>query len=232
MCIQIKLASFELHEISMFLSDCPLAGFSVYNDQRANVWKVWSGSVILSVFYQPLRVSQWHSHTVFGSFAADDKCVQECEEGFYADEESQECEACHEDCETCLGPNYDDCNSCDDGTQLLSGECVAESQLCDDNSFLNGAFIYLGLRTWLTTASMPVLARPPPRCLPLVHALPSLACPHAPGEPPYPLLTTLLSLAGDEECEPCHPSCRTCSGPGKNNCDSCEKGILIIIFYS
>ncbi|KAJ8285410.1 hypothetical protein GJAV_G00026500 [Gymnothorax javanicus] len=70
-------------------------------------------------------------------FLSDDQCVHECEPGFYGDEESQECEACHRDCRTCSGPNFDDCDTCEEGVTLSEGQCVVLRKTCPENSFLN-----------------------------------------------------------------------------------------------
>ncbi|KAI1900130.1 hypothetical protein AGOR_G00046850 [Albula goreensis] len=74
-------------------------------------------------------------------FLSDGKCVPQCNEGFYGDEESQECETCHPECQTCGGPNYDDCDSCEEGVTLVNGECVIVRKTCPSNSFLNDWFL-------------------------------------------------------------------------------------------
>ncbi|KAJ8413952.1 hypothetical protein AAFF_G00065500 [Aldrovandia affinis] len=100
-----------------------------------------------------------------GLFLSDDKCVKECVEGFYGDEESQECEPCHSECRTCGGPNYDDCDTCEEGVTLVEGKCVVVRKTCPENSFLTDANV----------------------------------------------------------CAECHPSCKSCSGAGKNQCNTCER---------
>lgn len=55
--------------------------------------------------------------------------MDDCEEGFFVDEESRECEPCHRNCRTCTGPRHDDCDSCKDGFVLKDGECSEGRQL-------------------------------------------------------------------------------------------------------
>ncbi|XP_034396742.1 proprotein convertase subtilisin/kexin type 5-like [Cyclopterus lumpus] len=74
-----------------------------------------------------------------GFFGFDDKCVDHCQEGFFVDEESRDCEPCHRTCRTCGGPQYDDCDSCEEGFMLKSGECLEGRQLssCTETHFTN-----------------------------------------------------------------------------------------------
>lgn len=84
----------------------------------------------------------------------DGECVEQCKEGFFVDEESQECEPCHRMCRTCGGPNYDDCDySCEDDFTLKDGECVDNhSASCPDKHFLNSK-ASSDLHTYLTNIS-------------------------------------------------------------------------------
>ncbi|KAM3849768.1 proprotein convertase subtilisin/kexin type 5-like, partial [Diretmus argenteus] len=106
-----------------------------------------------------------------GFYISDGECVQHCREDFFVDEEGQECEPCHRACRTCGGPNYDDCDSCEDGFTLKAGECLDDRDFasCPDKYFRNSK----------------------------------------------------------GECERCHSSCKTCSAPGKEDCNSCDSGHLL-----
>lgn len=75
----------------------------------------------------------------FNLCSSDDKCVDHCKEGFYVDEESRECEPCHRACRTCGGPQYDDCDSCEEELTLKNGECLESRQLasCPEKQFRN-----------------------------------------------------------------------------------------------
>ncbi|XP_067378152.1 proprotein convertase subtilisin/kexin type 5b isoform X1 [Channa argus] len=74
-----------------------------------------------------------------GFYAFDGVCVDHCKEGFFADEESRDCEPCHRACRTCGGPQYDDCDSCEDEFTLEKGECLKENYLapCPVKHFRN-----------------------------------------------------------------------------------------------
>lgn len=65
--------------------------------------------------------------------------MDHCKEGFFVDEESQDCEPCHRACRTCGGPRFDDCDSCEDGVTLKSGECLEGEQFssCPEKHFRN-----------------------------------------------------------------------------------------------
>ncbi|XP_051950681.1 proprotein convertase subtilisin/kexin type 5-like [Xyrauchen texanus] len=73
-----------------------------------------------------------------GFFLSDGTCVETCNEGFYGDMR-QECEPCHPMCRSCGGPNYDDCDSCEEEMHLDKGQCVNKSSItCPDGNFVNG----------------------------------------------------------------------------------------------
>ncbi|KAJ8005984.1 hypothetical protein DPEC_G00123560 [Dallia pectoralis] len=74
-----------------------------------------------------------------GFYLSDGGCVEQCEMGFFVDEENQECEPCHRTCRSCDGPNYDDCDSCEDDITLTNGECVESgSDSCPEKHFPKG----------------------------------------------------------------------------------------------
>lgn len=64
--------------------------------------------------------------------------MRECPDGFYGDEDSQECEECHSDCRKCSGPEDSDCDSCGDGFTLDNGACVPEQDVCPAQTYLTG----------------------------------------------------------------------------------------------
>lgn len=66
------------------------------------------------------------------------KCVSVCPDGFYGNEESNDCEECHLDCATCSGPEDSDCLSCHEGKALYDGVCVSEDDDCPGRTFLSG----------------------------------------------------------------------------------------------
>lgn len=74
----------------------------------------------------------------YALFHPEGKCVPECPDGFYGDEDTQECEECHSDCVTCSGPDSDDCVLCEEGTSREEGECVSKQDSCPVKTFLTG----------------------------------------------------------------------------------------------
>ncbi|XP_076845202.1 proprotein convertase subtilisin/kexin type 5b isoform X2 [Brachyhypopomus gauderio] len=70
--------------------------------------------------------------------SADGTCVSRCEEGFYGDSTGS-CEPCHHNCRSCGGPEYSDCDSCEDGMRLVDGQCVDVSKAitCPPLHFVN-----------------------------------------------------------------------------------------------
>lgn len=71
-------------------------------------------------------------------FSSEGKCVSECPDGFYGDEDSNNCEECHSDCVTCSGPEDEDCLLCEEGKALENGECVSDHEVCPIKTFLSG----------------------------------------------------------------------------------------------
>lgn len=71
-------------------------------------------------------------------YLTDGKCVRECPDGFYNNDDSQECEECHSDCRTCSGPEDSDCESCSEGLTLDNGACVSEQDVCPAQMYLTG----------------------------------------------------------------------------------------------
>ncbi|XP_024861243.1 proprotein convertase subtilisin/kexin type 5 [Kryptolebias marmoratus] len=74
-----------------------------------------------------------------GYYVSDGECVDHCEDGFFVDAKGRECEPCHSNCQTCGGPQHDDCDSCKDGFTLMKGECIKGRQLvvCSEKQFRN-----------------------------------------------------------------------------------------------
>lgn len=104
----------------------------------------------------------------------DGECVEHCKEGFFVDEESQECEPCHSACRTCGGPRSDDCDSCEEGFTLKNGECLEGEQWsapCPEKSFRNSTANVKYLNSSICSTSEP--------CLYLYSSsLPSHSLPH------------------------------------------------------
>ncbi|KAF3848600.1 hypothetical protein F7725_015097 [Dissostichus mawsoni] len=63
-------------------------------------------------------------------FLSEGICVPECPDGSYGDEDTNDCEECDPACASCVGPEENDCLSCEDGKLLEDGECVSDHELC------------------------------------------------------------------------------------------------------
>ncbi|CAB1448387.1 unnamed protein product [Pleuronectes platessa] len=63
-------------------------------------------------------------------------CVSVCPDGFYGDEDTNDCEECHSDCVTCSGPEDDECLSCETGLTLENGACGSDHEVCPAKTFL------------------------------------------------------------------------------------------------
>ncbi|MEQ2204314.1 hypothetical protein XENOCAPTIV_011331 [Xenoophorus captivus] len=70
-------------------------------------------------------------------FLSEGNCVSVCPDGFYGNEDFNECEECHPDCEVCTGPENTDCLSCEEGRTLANKECVPNRKVCPIKTFLN-----------------------------------------------------------------------------------------------
>lgn len=71
-------------------------------------------------------------------YSPEGSCVSACPDGFYGDEDTNDCEECHADCARCDGPQDGDCLSCEDGKALEKGRCVADQEVCPVKSFRGG----------------------------------------------------------------------------------------------
>lgn len=76
--------------------------------------------------------------TNFSFFPPEGECVSVCPDGFYGDEDTNDCEECHSDCMTCNGPEDDDCLSCEEGRSQENGECVSDHEVCPIKTFRSG----------------------------------------------------------------------------------------------
>jgi hypothetical protein len=62
----------------------------------------------------------------FFSSLTDTTCVENCPEGYYADEDSHRCVPCHISCRTCEGRHSMQCLSCRSGWFQLGKECLIQ----------------------------------------------------------------------------------------------------------
>uniref|UniRef100_A0A3Q3JJF1 Growth factor receptor domain-containing protein n=1 Tax=Monopterus albus TaxID=43700 RepID=A0A3Q3JJF1_MONAL len=164
--------------------------------------------------------------------------------------ESRECEPCHRACRTCGGPQYDDCDSCEDGFTLENGECLEGKNLdkCVDDcpgGYFASEQHHECVRCYADCASCdgpgfddcdechnPKAVRyNGESCLTCSGHEPSscLSCDanrrkDASGHCVWLSQCSLHSyMDQNERCQPCHKLCHRCSGPGKDHCLSCTE---------
>ncbi|XP_068190180.1 proprotein convertase subtilisin/kexin type 5 [Antennarius striatus] len=145
-------------------------------------------------------------------------CVAECPPGYYGDESGQKCEPCHPSCQSCIGKHQNECLACRAHLFREGKECVetcqhshygnTDSGMCDRCDPSCGECASGEEDGCLSCALGLVYLRGEGRCLP--------SCP--PG---------FYEDSAHRKCEPCHASCRTCSGKDSRSCDSCYPGYLL-----
>lgn len=126
-------------------------------------------------------------------------CSLDCPSGFWKSDSDLTCKNCHFSCKSCESGNLDNqCTDCIDGFVFLSGMCKACSITC------------------LKCLSSPAFCTECNSDLILVSNN-CVSC-----EEGYWKSKEL------ESCEPCHASCKTCSGGNQNNqCTSCITSFYI-----
>ncbi|XP_078812274.1 proprotein convertase subtilisin/kexin type 5 isoform X2 [Oryzias latipes] len=141
-------------------------------------------------------------------------CVDECPAGYFKEESGQKCEPCHTSCQTCVGKNGLQCLTCKAHLFREAKECVETCQLghygntvsrtCEKCDPSCSECMEGGDEDCLSCSPGLVYLRTEGRCLP--------SCP-----PGY------HRDSAHQTCEPCHSSCKTCSGK-LEFCDSCFPG--------
>ncbi|XP_013861969.1 proprotein convertase subtilisin/kexin type 5 [Austrofundulus limnaeus] len=150
-----------------------------------------------------------------GHLLLNGTCVDECPTGYYREESGQKCEPCHASCQTCVGKRSLQCLTCKSHLFREAKECVetclhghygnAASRMCEKCDPSCGECIDGGEDGCLSCSPGLVYVRKEGRCLDM--------CPQG-----YHHDST------HRTCEPCHASCKTCSGKVSQSCDSCYPG--------
>ncbi|XP_036973955.1 proprotein convertase subtilisin/kexin type 5 isoform X3 [Acanthopagrus latus] len=145
-------------------------------------------------------------------------CVAECPAGYYQDESGQKCEPCHPSCQSCVGGHSHECLACKTHLFREGKECVetcqhshygnTASRTCEKCDPSCGECIGGGEDSCLSCPPGLIYLRKEGRCLP--------SCPQG-----------SYHDAAHRTCEPCHASCRACSGEDSQSCDSCFPGYLL-----
>ncbi|XP_044031068.1 proprotein convertase subtilisin/kexin type 5 [Siniperca chuatsi] len=142
-------------------------------------------------------------------------CVDECPTGYYDDESGQKCEPCHPSCQSCVGKHSHECLVCKTHLFREGKGCVetcqhshygnTSSRMCEKCDPSCGECMGDGEDSCLSCILGLIYLRKEGRCLP--------SCPQGYSHD-----------AVHRTCEPCHASCRTCSGKYSHSCDSCYPG--------
>uniref|UniRef100_A0A3B5KST8 Proprotein convertase subtilisin/kexin type 5 n=1 Tax=Xiphophorus couchianus TaxID=32473 RepID=A0A3B5KST8_9TELE len=178
-----------------------------------------------------------------GFYVSEGECVDHCQEGYFMDKESQECEPCHRECRSCGGPGSDSCDSCEDGFTLKNGECLDGKQLatCPEGQFKNSAscnskhFLTLNHTCVSRCPSGTFGNKTSGQCDPCLSGC--VVCQEA--QACQRCLTGLYLQNGTcvvecqrgfpqgEECHQCAPECGSCK-ERSSNCLSCERRFLLL----
>ncbi|KAG7223418.1 hypothetical protein INR49_015521 [Caranx melampygus] len=153
-------------------------------------------------------------------FLHKDECVEDCPKGYFADKKQQECVRCHDDCATCDGLGFDDCEVCRNQKAVRhNGECLAE---CPENMYYVRSTNECGD---CDESCLTCSGHEPSSCLSCGpnrrkdangHCVWSRQC----------SLNSYLDQNGD--CHQCHKVCGHCSGPGKDDCLNCSKPLFLL----
>nr|XP_020458069.1 proprotein convertase subtilisin/kexin type 5-like [Monopterus albus] len=154
-----------------------------------------------------------------GFYIYDGRCVDHCVEGFFVDEESRECEPCHRACRTCGGPQYDDCDSCEDGFTLENGECLEGKNLapCPEKYFRNSEDDCELCHTFCKTCSAAGRSDCS-SCYPGRFLTPRQTCA---SHCPFGMFANNVS----SHCEDCSKGCTVCQDA--QQCQRCRKGLYL-----
>uniref|UniRef100_A0A4W6C5K8 Proprotein convertase subtilisin/kexin type 5a n=1 Tax=Lates calcarifer TaxID=8187 RepID=A0A4W6C5K8_LATCA len=147
-------------------------------------------------------------------------CVDECPAGYYEEESGQKCEPCHPSCDTCVGKHSHECLACKTHLFREGKECVETcqhryhygntgSRMCERCDPSCGECIGGGEDSCLSCALGLIYMRKEGRCIP--------SCPQG-----------YYHDTAHRTCEPCHASCRACSGTEvPSPVTSCYAGYLL-----
>jgi Ca2+-binding RTX toxin-like protein len=160
-------------------------------------------------------------------------CVSSCPSGYYESDDA--CLACSPGCAVCTGPSPDACLACgeghgDDSLQLTasgwtrlsatpgnSWSCKTCASLGIEDCARCEAYVYEnGLSHWQLLGDTTGTSKRW-RCQGCARGF---------------YLSTYFNDNNTFACEPCHPSCTTCSGPGADQCSECPSGASSLSFWT
>lgn len=148
-----------------------------------------------------------------GLLYLEGQCVSQCPEGYHL--QNWGCQACHQSCRTCTGPEMGNCLTCSlPGQLLFKGRCIDR---CPSATYVENKHCIAcpqGCHKCSAT-SKKCLVCADDAILHNGHCL--LSCPEG-----------FYSASDGIHCIACHPACLKCDGEGKNNCLSCHRGAKLI----
>lgn len=144
----------------------------------------------------------------------DKSCVSACPPRSFADPQGV-CQACHEACDTCTGPDQKSCTACSPGYLRIVDLNICLQQ-CPEGYFENGH-----QKTCITCQpNCATCEHQPDQCTSCDHHLLLYqnkcvaSCPSSTYE------------TEDYTCAPCHSSCATCRGSNSSQCITCAEGLF------
>uniref|UniRef100_A0AAV2IUA6 EGF-like domain-containing protein n=1 Tax=Knipowitschia caucasica TaxID=637954 RepID=A0AAV2IUA6_KNICA len=150
-----------------------------------------------------------------GHLLLNGTCLDKCPIGYFEDEMAGKCEPCHSSCESCVGKHSHECLSCKFGRFWEAKECVetcqhghygnAASGMCERCDITCRECLGPGEDSCLNCAVDLVFLRKAGRCL--------AVCPEG-----------YYHDSAHGTCEPCHATCKACSGIESHSCQSCQIG--------
>uniref|UniRef100_A0A8K9WYN5 Proprotein convertase subtilisin/kexin type 6 n=1 Tax=Oncorhynchus mykiss TaxID=8022 RepID=A0A8K9WYN5_ONCMY len=154
-------------------------------------------------------------HYSLGSLKTGRTCVSHCPLGFYDNLEARRCRRCHKGCERCVGRTPTECRSCRRGLYFnpLNTTC---SETCPAGYFADDSKKCLRCHE-----NCMKCLRDSDRCTACNdgYSLAGMTC------VPECANGTFFHLE-EMKCSPCHTSCSTCTGPGKEECIQCARDHL------
>ncbi|XP_072051183.1 proprotein convertase subtilisin/kexin type 6-like [Amphiura filiformis] len=148
-------------------------------------------------------------------FLLDGECLEECDNGFFADKGDNVCHRCDDLCEECKDVP-DNCQSCVAGAVLDGNECKLS---CPSNYYLKDSQC-LSCHTTCESCHGPDETDCISCDIDLVHKGNRCVDDEQCGDGFY-ISTDIHGGEVSRECIACHPTCKTCDGFAFDDCLSC-----------
>lgn len=165
----------------------------------------------------PTRICQIACPAPTWGRESDRVCYDDCATtGEYKDSADRICKACHTTCETCKGPNVDDCLSCSGSRYLYGNMCLTDC--------LEGKYGKSSTKTCENCNSLCKTCQTPDgpnTCLSceVPRYLKSNTCQTSCNSNEY-------EDDANKQCASCHPSCTTCFNSLSTSCLSCSSSLF------